>query len=100
MSDLGILVPIAIFTVPPMSWAFNNWVRARHGYEPEQWKNRRQRREEGSLDADRKVALLSTENQRLTGQVSRLEERLRVLEAIATDPATRTAREIDALRDR
>jgi hypothetical protein len=100
MSDLGILVPIAIFTVGPVSWAFNNWVRARHGYEPEQWKSRRQRRQEGSLDADRQVALLSTENERLTGQVSRLEERLRVLEAIATDPATRTAREIDALRDR
>src|SRR5579875_3049183 len=100
MSDLGILVPIAIFTVGPASWAFNNWVRARHGYEPESWKSRRERRQGSSLEADRQVALLSTENERLTGQVSRLEERLRVLEAIATDPATRTAREIDALRDR
>lgn len=46
----------------------------------------------------RKIELLSSENERLTGQVSRLEERLRVLERIATDPAERTAREIDALR--
>lgn len=100
MSNLGILVPIAICTVGPVSWAFNNWVRARHGYEPESWKSRKQRREAGSLDAERKVLLLSSENEKLTGQVSRLEERLRVLERIATDPAERTAREIDALRDR
>lgn len=44
--------------------------------------------------------LLSNENEKLTGQVSRLEERLAVLERIATDPATRTAAEIEALRDR
>ena len=35
---------------------------------------------------------------RLNGQVGRLEERIAVLERIATDPAERTAREIDALR--
>lgn len=49
--------------------------------------------------AERKIELLSSENERLTGQIGRLEERLRVLERIATDPAERTAREIDALRD-
>ena len=49
--------------------------------------------------AQRKIDLLSAENERLTGQLGRLEERLRVLERIATDPAERTAREIDALRD-
>ena len=48
--------------------------------------------------ADRKVELLSSENERLTGQISRLEERIAVLERIATDPAERTAREIDSLR--
>lgn len=102
MHEWGILVPIAIFTVGPISWAFNNWVRARHGYEPEQWKNRRARRRGRDEDIDlgpgRKVELLTTENERLTGQIGRLEERLRVLERIATDPAERTAREIDALR--
>jgi hypothetical protein len=49
-------------------------------------------------DADRKVELLSAENERLTGQISRLEERIAVLERIATDPAERVAREIDSLR--
>jgi len=32
MSNLGILVPIAIFTVGPASYAFTTWVRAKHGY--------------------------------------------------------------------
>jgi hypothetical protein len=47
---------------------------------------------------DRRVELLTTENDRLKGQLSRLEDRLAVLERIATDPANRVAREIDALR--
>jgi len=50
------------------------------------------------MEAERKIMLLSTENERLTGQISRLEDRIAVLERIATDPAERTAREIDALR--
>ena len=47
---------------------------------------------------DRKVELLSAENAHLKGQVGRLEERIAVLERIATDPAERTAREIEQLR--
>ena len=50
------------------------------------------------LEASRQVELLSNENAGLKGQVSRLEERIAVLERIATDPADRTAREIDQLR--
>ena len=103
MSDLGILVPIAIFTVGPATWAINNWVRVRHGYEPERWKSRRERRHgSGTAEPDdaRKIMLLTNENDKLTGQVGRLEERIAVLERIATDPAERTAREIEALRDR
>jgi hypothetical protein len=52
----------------------------------------------GGLDAARQVELLSNENAGLKGQVGRLEERIAVLERIATDPAERTAREIDQLR--
>jgi hypothetical protein len=47
---------------------------------------------------DRKVELLTAENSHLKGQIGRLEERLAVLERIATDPAERTAREIESLR--
>ena len=50
-----------------------------------------------SPDAARKVELLTSENERLKGQVGRLEERIAVLERIATDPAERTAREIEQL---
>jgi hypothetical protein len=52
----------------------------------------------GELAAKREVELLSRENEGLKGQVGRLEERLAVLERIATDPAERTAREIERLR--
>jgi hypothetical protein len=52
----------------------------------------------GGLEAGRQVELLSNENAGLKGQVGRLEERIAVLERIATDPADRTAREIDQLR--
>ncbi|MFA5988717.1 MAG: hypothetical protein WC803_03810 [Sphingomonas sp.] len=47
---------------------------------------------------ERDVAILVRENERQLGQITRLEERIATLERIATDPAGRTAREIDALR--
>jgi cytochrome c biogenesis protein ResB len=52
----------------------------------------------GGLDATRQVELLSSENAGLKGQMGRLEERIAVLERIATDPSERTAREIDQMR--
>ena len=52
----------------------------------------------GGLEASRQVELLSNENSGLKGQVGRLEERIAVLERIATDPAERTAQAIDQLR--
>jgi hypothetical protein len=51
-----------------------------------------------NLDAERSIALLDSENARRTGQIDRLQERIQVLERITTDPAERTAREIEALR--
>ncbi|MDB5678068.1 hypothetical protein [Sphingomonas bacterium] len=92
MSELGILIPIAAVTIGPVAWVANTWVRARHGYPLEE--------PEGSdeVGAKRQVELLTNENERQAGQITRLEARLAVLERIATDPAERTAREIDALR--
>jgi hypothetical protein len=52
----------------------------------------------GGLESGRQVELLTNENAGLKGQIGRLEERLAVLERIATDPAERTAREIEDLR--
>jgi hypothetical protein len=60
------------------------------------WMRSRQRTAiEGASET---IAALGSENVRLVGEVDRLGERLRVLERIATDPAERTAREIESLR--
>ncbi|CAN5548616.1 hypothetical protein BH09PSE4_BH09PSE4_05660 [soil metagenome] len=98
MSSLGILIPIAAITIGPASWAFTTWVRAKHGYPLSDRKGRQLVTRDGELSTDRQNDLLKAENDKLHGKVSRLEERLAVLERIATDPAERTAREIDALR--
>ena len=48
------------------------------------------------------VTTLSTvdeETERLRGLVSKMQDRIAVLETIATDPAARTAREIESLRE-
>lgn len=89
---------LAIIAISTLGWVFNTWIRAKHGYPVEnEWSGMATPH---APDADRKVALLTNENERLNGQVSRLEERIAVLERIATDPAERTAREIDSLRGR
>ena len=71
-------------------------IRAKHGYPLEDEKGNPVSRNDP--DAKRTIELLTNENERQAGQISRLEERIAVLERIATDPAERTAREIDALR--
>jgi hypothetical protein len=87
---------IAIIAISTLGWLASTWIRAKHGYPIEnEWTGTTTKNDPA---AERKIELLSSENERLNGQVSRLEERIAVLERIATDPATRTAREIDALR--
>jgi hypothetical protein len=87
---------IAIIAISTAGWVISTWIRAKHGYPIEnEWKGTVTK---GDPDAERKIGLLSAENERLTGQISRLEERIAVLERIATDPAERVAREIDTLR--
>ena len=107
MHDFGWLVPVLIVTAIMARGVFTTWIKAKHGYPLEDRRSRRNRAR-GELteafvpgqqiDATRKIELLTNENEKLTGQIGRLEERIRVLERIATDPAERTAREIDALR--
>ncbi|AXJ94230.1 MULTISPECIES: hypothetical protein [unclassified Sphingomonas] len=101
---MGWMVPVGIVGAVSARHAFTTWVKAKHGY-PIGEDGRRSRRGryaqvDGDIEAERKIMLLTNENEKLTGQVSRLEERIAVLERIATDPAERTAREIEALRDR
>jgi hypothetical protein len=87
---------IALIAISTIGWVINNWIRAANGYAPsDDFGNTLSKVDP---DAERRIELLTTENGRLTGQVGRLEERISVLERIATDPAERTAREIDSLR--
>ncbi len=103
--DMGWMVPVGVVGAISARHAFTTWVKAKHGYPIDDEGHRSRRRWRGTtggedIEAERKIMLLSNENDRLTGQVGRLEERIAVLERIATDPAERTAREIEALRDR
>jgi len=87
---------LGIIALSTIGWIVTTWIRARHGYPvTDDWGATVPR---ADPDAARTTELLKGENERLHGQVSRLEERIAVLERIATDPAERTAREIDALR--
>ena len=103
--DHGQVFVLAIIAISMLGGVGRMWVKARHGYPLDDGRRGRMRGRYADgvsstdPDAARKIELLSTENEKLTGQIGRLEERLRVLERIATDPAERTAREIDALRD-
>ncbi len=87
---------VAIIALSYGAWIVSTWIRARHGYPIEnEWGGTTGK---GDLQADRKIELLTNENGQLKDQVGRLEERIAVLERIATDPAERTAREIEKLR--
>jgi hypothetical protein len=79
---------IVITTLFVIGSSVNTWLRHRHksGVPGD------------AVASDRRVELLTAENAHLKSQVGRLEERIAVLERIATDPAERTAREIEQLR--
>ncbi len=77
------------------AWVITTFIRARHGYPIED--------EMGNLvhplkAGDDETKALAAENQQLKATVERLEERLKVLERIATDPSRRLEDESDKLR--
>jgi hypothetical protein len=77
-------------------WLINNWIRAKHGYALEdEWGGKT---DKSLPDAERKIGLLTSENESMVGKISRLEERIAVLERIATDKGTQLADEIESLR--
>lgn len=91
----GQLFVLAIIAIVTCGSLVRMSIRAKHGYVPD---DADQARPRSDLVAERRIALLATENEKLHGQVSRLEERIAVLERIATDPAERISRDIEALR--
>lgn len=87
---------IAIIALSMGAWIITTWIRARHGYPVEnEWGGQVTR--DGEAKA---VALIGSETEALKGKVLRLEERIAVLERIATDQPGALAAEIEALRVR
>lgn len=84
---------LAIIAMSFLAWIITTAIRARHGYPLEG--------EFGGLHhrpGDDETRALAAENKDLKETVTRLEERLKVLERIATDPTRRLSDEIDELR--
>ena len=81
---------VGLSLISTAGWLINNWIRARHGFEPEV--------EEDDKPSRKRMDAICAENAELKGQIKQLQERMAVMERIATDPAERTAREIESLR--
>ena len=97
MSWRGPQFVILIVLISTIGWVANNWIRARHGYPVEnEWSGVTHKQE--PPEAAQRFAALTSENDGLKSQVRTLEDRIAVLERIVTDPAERTAREIENLR--
>jgi hypothetical protein len=85
---------IAIIAITTLGWVITTAIRARHGYPlTDDWGNTIQPK-----GSDETTKALAAENAELKSTVNRLEERLKVLERIATDPSRRLSDDIDNLR--
>ncbi len=90
---------VAIIAVMTVGWLINNWIRAKHGYPLEdEWGGKTALTDGDYPEAERKITLLSNENETLNGKIGHLEERVAVLERIVTDKAGRLSAEIENLR--
>ena len=86
---------IAIIAICMGAWVITTLIRAKHGYPlTDDWGNA----VHPVKQDDQATRALVQENEQLKAQVGKLEERLKVLERIATDPTKRLADEIDNLR--
>lgn len=87
---------IAIMLISTIGWIVTTAIRARHGYPVEgEWGGRVDRHDPAR---DKATQALASENEQLRTTVGKLEDRLKVLERIATDPSRQIADEIDQLR--
>ncbi|WP_397591086.1 hypothetical protein [Sphingorhabdus sp.] len=90
---------IAIVALMTVGWLVNNWIRAKHGYPLEdEWGGKTALTDGDYPEVERKIMLLSNENETLNGKIGHLEERVAVLERIVTDKAGRLSEEIERLR--
>jgi hypothetical protein len=88
---------LAIIAMSFISWIVTTAIRAKHGYPLEnEWSGQTRK---DDLDLKRQNEILERENEALRGKLGRVEERVAVLERIATDTPLRLTAEIDKLRD-
>lgn len=97
MSFGGPSFVLAIIAMSFIGWIITTAIRAKHGYPLEGEWGGTVRKDDGELK--RQNDILERENVQLRGKIGRLEERMAVLERIATDAPTRLTAEIDKLRD-
>jgi hypothetical protein len=88
--NFAILIPIV--SVLASAWVVVTFLRYRYG------PGRAQGDGPAAVADAQENARLAHENETYRLTIKRLEERMAVLERIATDPAERTAREIEQLR--
>ncbi|HET9353051.1 MAG TPA: hypothetical protein VFO32_03545 [Sphingomicrobium sp.] len=87
---------LAIIGMSFLAWIITTAIRAKHGYPIEnEWGGMCAPHDKKS---DETAKALVAENEQLKATVGRLEERLKVLERIATDPSRQLADEIEKLR--
>ena len=92
----GPVFVLAIIAMSMAAWVITTAIRAWHGYPLEnEWGGMCDRRDK---EADKAATALMAENHQLKDTIGRLEERLKVLERIATDPSRRLADDIENLR--
>ena len=85
---------IAIVAISTSGWVITTAIRARHGYPLDgEWGGTVHRH-----GKDDTTKALTAENEQLKTKVGMLEERLKVLERIATDPSRQLADDIEKLR--
>jgi hypothetical protein len=87
---------LAIIAMSFVAWIITTAIRARHGYPIEDEFGKTIFPHDPAGDAKSKA--LAAENQELSKTIGLLENRLKVLERIATDPAERVSTEIEQLR--
>ena len=92
----GSFFVLAIIAMSTIGWIVTTAIRARHGYPLEgEWGGTVKRHDPAAADSTKALA---AENHQLKATVGQLEERLKVLERIATDPSRQLADEIEHLR--
>ena len=83
---------IAIIAISTLGWIITTAIRACHGYPLDGEWGGKVNKQDPATDS------LVAENKELRATVDRLEDHLKVLERIATDPSRRLSDDIDNLR--